>query len=100
VRENVFTPAGMNRIRVDHISDIIPNRAQGYEKTQSGELRNSGLADSSYKIPGGGFISTVEDLAKFAIAVQNSVLVKKESLNTMGVSLKTRDGKETGYGLG
>lgn len=100
VRENVFKPAGMDRIRVDHVSDIILNRAQGYEKTQSGELRNSGLADTSYKIPGGGFISTVEDLAKFAIAMQNSVLVKKETLNNMWVSLKTRDGKETGYGLG
>jgi serine beta-lactamase-like protein LACTB, mitochondrial len=100
VRENVFKPAAMARIRVDHVADIIPNRAQGYVKTQSGELRNSGLADTSYKIPGGGFISTVEDLAKFAIAMQGATLVKKETLNQMWVSLKTRDGKETGYGLG
>lgn len=100
VRENVFKLAAMDRIRVDHVADIIPNRAQGYEKTQSGELRNSGLADSSYKIPGGGFISTVEDLARFAIAMQTNALVKKETLNQMWTSLKTRDGKETGYGLG
>jgi serine beta-lactamase-like protein LACTB, mitochondrial len=100
VRENVFKPAGMNRIRVDNVTDIIPNRAQGYQKTQSGELRNSELADTRYKIPGGGFISTVEDLAKFAIAMQTGVLVKKETLNQMWTSLKTRDGKETGYGLG
>jgi CubicO group peptidase (beta-lactamase class C family) len=99
-RENVFKPADMDRIRVDNVFDIIPNRAQGYQKTQSGELRNSGLADTSYKIPGGGFISTVEDLAKFAIAMQTGVLVKKETLDQMWVSQKTRDGKATGYGLG
>jgi CubicO group peptidase (beta-lactamase class C family) len=100
VRENVFKVAGMDRIRVDNVADIIPNRAQGYQKTQSGELRNSGLADTSYKIPGGGFISTVGDLAKFANAMQTSALVKKETLTQMWTSMKTRDGKETGYGMG
>ncbi len=100
VQENVFKPAGMDRIRVDNVTDIIPNLAQGYWKTKGGELRNSELADTSYKIPGGGFISTVEDLAKFAIAMQAGVLVKKETLDQMWTSQKTRDGKATGYGMG
>jgi len=100
VRDNIFKTASMYRMRVDNVSDIIPNRAQGYVKSQNGELRNSGLADTSYKIPGGGFISTVDDLAKFAIAMQNGSLVKKETLNLMWTSLKTKDGKPTGYGLG
>lgn len=100
VRDNVFKPAGMVTIRVDNVTDIIPNRAQGYQKTRSGELQNSELADTSYKIPGGGFISTVEDLAKFAIAMQTGVLVKKETLDQMWTSQKTRDGKATGYGMG
>jgi len=100
VRENVFKPAAMDRIRVDSVADIISNRAQGYVKTQSGELHNSGLADTSYKIPGGGFISTVEDLARFAIAMQTGALVKKETLDHMWTAQKTRDGKPTVYGLG
>lgn len=100
VRENVFKPAGMHTMRVDNVADIIPNRAQGYVKTKSGELQNSGLADTSYKIPGGGFISTVEDLAKFAIAMQTGALVKKETLDVMWTSQKIRDGKVTQYGMG
>ena len=100
VRENIFKPAAMYRMRVDNVADIIPDRAQGYVKSQSGDLQNSGLADTSYKIPGGGFISTVEDLAKFAIAMQNGTLVKKETLDIMWTSLKTSDGKATNYGLG
>jgi CubicO group peptidase (beta-lactamase class C family) len=100
VRDNVFKPASMDRIRVDNVADITPNRAQGYVRSGSGELRNSGLADTSYKIPGGGFISTVEDLAKFAIAMQTGVLVEKETLDQMWTSQKTRDGKTTGYGFG
>ncbi|HKQ05790.1 MAG TPA: serine hydrolase domain-containing protein [Blastocatellia bacterium] len=100
VRAKIFTPAGMNRMRVDEVAEIIPNRAQGYVKAADGTLRNSGLADTSYKIPGGGFCSTVEDLARFAIAVQTGVLVKPETLAQMWTRQKTRNGNETTYGLG
>lgn len=97
---NIFKPAGMDTMRVDDVFEIIPNRAQGYFKNQSGQLRNSTLADTSYKIPGGGFCSTVVDLARFAIAVQTGALVKQETLEQMWTRQKTRDGKETSYGLG
>lgn len=100
VRDNIFRPAGMERIRVDDVFEIIPNRAQGYQKMKSGELRNSGLADTSYKIPGGGFCSTVEDLAKFAIAVETGVLIKEGTLEEMWTAQKTRAGQSTGYGFG
>lgn len=100
VRENIFKPAGMDRMRVDSISDIIPNRAQGYRLTDKGVLINSPLADNSYKVPGGGFVSTVDDLARFAIAMQTNVLVNKQTTEQMFTSQKTRDGKETKYGFG
>lgn len=100
VRTRIFTPAGMNRMRIDEVAELIPNRAQGYIKASGGGLHNSALADTSYKIPGGGFCSTVEDLAQFAVAVQTGALVKQETLAQMWARQKTRDGKETGYGLG
>lgn len=100
VRENVFKPAAMNTIREDDVFAIVPGRAQGYEKTKDGKLQNSTLADTSYKIPGGGFISTVEDLAKFAIALQTGKLLKPETLNQAWTKQKTKDGKKTAYGLG
>jgi CubicO group peptidase (beta-lactamase class C family) len=100
VRTRIFVPAGMSRMRVDEVAEIIPNRAQGYVKAADGSLRNSALADTSYKIPGGGFCSTVEDLARFAIAVQTAALVKPETQAQMWTRQKTRDGNETTYGLG
>jgi CubicO group peptidase (beta-lactamase class C family) len=98
--ENVFKPAGLLTMRDDDVHAIIPNRAQGYQMTRSGELQNSGLADTSVKIPGGGLVSTVEDLARFAIAMQTGKLVKKETLDRMWTRQKTRDGQEINYGLG
>ena len=100
VAENVFKPAAMERIRVDSVADIIPNRAQGYRITDKGVLTNSPLADNSYKVPGGGFVSTAEDLARFAVALQTDKLLKRETLELMYAPQKTKDGKETSYGLG
>lgn len=100
LRESIFKPAGMNRMRADDVAELIMNRAQGYRKSERGELRNSALADTSYKIPGGGLVSTVEDLARFAIALQTGGLAKRDILDQMWTLQKTRDGKQTGYGLG
>jgi CubicO group peptidase (beta-lactamase class C family) len=86
LRENIFKPAGMSHTRADSVRDIIPNRARGYVKTDKGELSNAGLVDPSYRLPGGGIVSTVEDMAKFAIAVQNGTLVKKETFQKMSAS--------------
>ena len=104
MRENVFKPAGMQHTYVDDLFVIIPSRARGYRPKVygifNGENRNASLMDSSYKIPGGGLVSTAEDLARFAIAAQTGVLIKPTTFAEMSKSQKTRDGRETGYGYG
>ena len=104
MRENVFKPAKMSHTQADNVYDIIPNRARGYHPRVygkfDGNLRNASLADTSNKIPAGGLVSTVADLANFAIAVQNGVLIKKETFEQMSTPQKTRDGQATRYGLG
>lgn len=104
MRENIFKPAGMIRTRPDDVFAIIPNRARGYRPIVFGQLdgnyRNQSLMDSSYKIPGGGFVSTAEDMGRFAIAVLNGTLIKPETFAEMLKNQKTRDGKETGYSYG
>ena len=102
--KNILQPAGMQHTYVDDLFAIIPNRAHGYTPrvfaVLDGNYRNPILMDSSYKIPGGGWVSTAEDMARFAIAVQNGVLIKPETFAEMSKSQKTKDGRETGYGYG
>lgn len=100
VRKNVFEPAGMERAQADDVFAIIPNRARGYRKASTGDLRNSGLADTSNKIPGGGLVATAEDVARFAMALQGGVLLQKDTLARMMTRQTTRDGRVTGTGLG
>ncbi len=100
LRDNIFKPAGMSDTRVDDVYAIIAYRARGYRKTSANEIENAPLLDTSGRLPGGGLVSTVEDLAKFAIAVQSGILVKKETLAQMLTRPKTKDGKDQDYALG
>lgn len=100
VRKNVFEPAGMAQTRDDDYFTIIPHRTRWYHKDKSSIVRNAGVLDSSYKIPGGGIISSADDMADFEAAILADKLLKRSTRDLMWTSLKTTDGKETGYGLG
>jgi len=100
LRENILKPAGMKDTQVDDVYAIIPHRARGYRKTTSNEIENAPLLDTSGRLPGGGLVTTVEDLARFAIALQSGILVKKETLAQMWTRPKTSDGKEQDYAIG
>src|SRR5215472_16441667 len=68
LRKNVFEPAGMDQTREDDFFAVIPHRTRWYHKDVRGIVRNAGVLDSSYKIPGGGIISSADDKAKFEAA--------------------------------
>jgi serine beta-lactamase-like protein LACTB, mitochondrial len=100
VKENVFRPAGMDQTQADDFFAVIPHRTRGYHKDKSGLVRNAGVLDSSYKIPGGGLISSADDMARFEAAVLADKLLQRATRDLMWTSLKTADGKPTGYALG
>ncbi len=100
VKKNVFQPAGMEQTQADDFFAVIPHRTRWYHKDKSGLLRNAGVLDSSYKIPGGGLISSADDMARFEAAILADKLIKRATRELMWTSLKTADGKLTGYGLG
>jgi CubicO group peptidase (beta-lactamase class C family) len=70
---------------------------------KSGEITNSDLADTSYKIPGGGLISNAEELALFEAALLNNKLLQPETRARMWTKQTTEPSKEDpqrGYALG
>lgn len=100
MRENVIVPAGMEHTQPDNRFDIIPYRTRFYRKTDSGTVQNAEFLDSSYKIPGGGWLSSAEDMAHFEVAILNDKLMKRSSRDLMWTPLKPTDGGEDTYGLG
>ena len=97
VAERVLKPAGMTHTVVDDVFEIVPHRARGYQ-TLDGQVRNASLMDSSYKIPGGGYVTTAEDLVRFADALMDGKLLKPGTVAQMWTASAV-SGKD-GYGLG
>ena len=80
-KECIYDEAHILCLPADAYS-IVPHRARGYQ-TKNGKVENAGLMDSSYKIPGGGLVSTAEDYVLFGSALMNGKIVKKGTLDTM-----------------
>jgi serine beta-lactamase-like protein LACTB, mitochondrial len=100
VRENIFQPAGMAQTRDDDFFTIVSHRTRWYHKDKSGIVHNAGVLDSSYKVPGGGLISSADDMARFEAAMLADKLVRRATRDLMWTPLKTVDGKTNGYALG
>jgi CubicO group peptidase (beta-lactamase class C family) len=100
MRENVFRPAGLTHTRIDSVREIIPMRVRGYDASKSGVLQNAPLSDTSNRVPGGGFVSTVEDLVRFATAVQNGTLLHRDTFAQMTVPGTLTGGERNLVGLG
>src|ERR1700680_1367744 len=100
MRQNVLLPAAMEHTLVDDRFAIIPYRTRFYQKTESGTVQNADFRDSSYKIPGGGWLSSAEDMARFEVAILNDKLIRRDTRDLMWTPLKPSDGSKDSYGLG
>ena len=101
VREDVLVPAGMLQTRPDDRFAIIPLRTRFYSTDKSGSVVNAELLDSSYKLPGGGWLSSAPDMARFEVAILNNQLVKSTTRDTMWKAQIPTDGLgRMAYGLG
>jgi serine beta-lactamase-like protein LACTB, mitochondrial len=100
MRENLFVPAGMASTRADDHYAIIPQRSAFYAKDKSGAVVNAAPLDSSYKIPGGGWLSSAEDMGRFEVAILTGKLLELQTLGLMWTPQKPSDGSKDDYGLG
>jgi serine beta-lactamase-like protein LACTB, mitochondrial len=99
VHDRVLAKAAMSETRPDDVGAVIPHRAAGYVR-KNGAYQNSGLADTSYKLPSGGWVSTAPDMARFAVALFDDRLLRPDTRALMFTEQKTRSGSGTGYALG
>jgi serine beta-lactamase-like protein LACTB len=100
VRENVLTPAGMTHTVVDNRFAIIAFRTGFYSKDGSGSITNADFLDSSYKLPGGGWLSSADDMARFEVAMLGDRIITRATRDLMWTPQKPTDGKEDPYALG
>lgn len=62
---------------------------------------NAEFLDSSYKVPGGGWLSSAPDIARFEVAILSDRLIKRATRDVMWTPQKPSDGLgRMVYGLG
>ena len=99
VRDRIAKPLGMNTLQPDYQWIDIPNRTIGYRKRQNNIVVSSNT-DVSWKLGGGGYISSIEDLAKLGEGLLNGKLIQPKTRDLMWAPRTTTTGKQTSYGLG
>jgi len=97
---NVIRRLGLRHTTADENAQIIPRRVRFYQRSRDGVLSNAPYVDNSYKWAGGGFLSTTEDLVRFASALLKPGFLKAETLRLLFTSQRTTAGEVTNYGIG
>ena len=100
MRTEVFEPLGLIHTVADHPDSLITQRVRFYDLGEHGGFVNAPYVDNSYKWAGGGFLSSVEDIARFADAHLHGSYLSEDARNILFTSQQTADGEATGYGFG
>jgi serine beta-lactamase-like protein LACTB, mitochondrial len=74
MRANVWSPAGMSSSSFDVPERIVPRRARGYYVLK-GVTTNQPFGDLTYKFASGGMMASVDDLARFGVAINHDLLL-------------------------
>ena len=105
VAKKVLQPIGMTntfpetlKMSAVKTSNIDAEIAEFYSKNQIG-FRKAIPVNNFYKLAGGGYLSTAEDIAKFGQAYLDGRILDNEILSQFLIS-ETVHGKPTYYGLG
>lgn len=96
VETSVLKPLNMRHTTVEYSNIDTPHKSDFYRKKRV----LSAPVSNEYKVAGGGFLSTSEDLVKFGQEIINPTLISKNTLAEIITSQKLTSGNNTGYGIG
>ena len=100
IRDRIFKPLRMSTTQPDYQWVDIPHRAKGYRLNRNGPATPSTDTDVSWKLPGGGLISNISDLARFGRGFLSNRLLTPESLAAMKQPQIPTSKNNQSYGLG
>ena len=99
IEETFFELLGMENSFYGHPSQIIKNRAAGYQG-RGDEFENADFLSMTQPYAAGSLLSTVDDLMKWYNAVMSDKVISKENRQKAHTSYKLNNGEPTGYGYG
>ncbi|MBF0298067.1 MAG: beta-lactamase family protein [Oligoflexia bacterium] len=102
LKDEIFAAADMKSSGLDHPTEGIQIEAKPYSYDSSNNtFCDTPTVDVRWKISAGGLASTVVDLAKLLIALENEKILSKKTQEMMYTDVnKTYKGKKSNYGIG
>ncbi|WP_372756700.1 serine hydrolase domain-containing protein [Mariniflexile sp.] len=100
VCKTIFEPLNMTCSLMDVSDAVVPNLTQFYK---SSVLRHPVIAKpvaNEYKVAGGGFLSTSEDIVRFGNELIFPKILSNEAIAEITTSQRLTTGEKTGYGIG
>jgi CubicO group peptidase (beta-lactamase class C family) len=82
VDEMIFRPLDMTSTGYDHHAKVLPRRATGYRRS-GGELQTALYLDMTIPHAAGALYSTVEDLHRWSVALDDGKLISAEAQTKM-----------------
>jgi CubicO group peptidase (beta-lactamase class C family) len=98
--KRVFGPLHMTTARVISDRDIVPNRAAGYDVTETGLLNQEWVAPTGNSTADGSLYMTVLDYAKWNAGLHAGKVLKPESWAEVYKPVRLNSGKTYPYGFG
>ena len=99
IQKNIFDQLGMKHSYYGSKSKLIPNRAAGYQPTETG-YKIADYLSMSLPYAAGSIMSTIDDLLLWNQAVHTNALISKESKKLAFKNYPLNNGKLTNYGFG
>ena len=101
LKQRIFEPAGMTTARGISESDIVKNRADGYEKNEEGELRNQEwVPPSDNTLADGSLYVTARDMVAWDAALRARRLLSEASYDAWWTPVSLGDSITFPYGFG
>lgn len=101
IEQRVTGPLDLASIVPDRVESIIPQRTTFYQRDSEGILLNAPMVNNSDLWPGGGYLSSATDLARFGDAVINGDFLSPGILTTLlDASANEERESSPGYALG
>ena len=100
LQEHIFGPLEMKSVYNTDIAKLGDTDAEGYIRYALGPLRPAPKEGAGWMFAAGELAMPAHDLALWDISVMNRSLLASESYKQMFISVKLKDGSDSGYGLG
>ena len=100
MRHRVLQPAGMRSTEPNDPRQDTPGRSAFYVAGNGGGFTPAPAFDPSLKLPGAGFLSTAEDVARFGAALLRPGLLSARARREMFTPVPLTDGTPAIYALG